>query len=102
LVLGTGNTASWTVQCMRGEWGYFQISRNGGHISFFTPGSLARLAARCGFRIDRLETRSVRFVESYQASRFVYRSLKIVGEVVNPLARLLNRGADMRAFLRKV
>ena len=59
LVVGTGNTASWTVRCMRGGWGYFQVSRNGGHISFFTPGSLARLAARCGFRIDRLETRRV-------------------------------------------
>lgn len=102
LVVGTGNAASWTVQFMRGGWDYFQVSRHGGHISFFTPGSLARLAVRCGFRIDRLETRRVEFVESYQASPIVYRSLKILGEVLNPPARLLNRGHDMRAFLRKV
>jgi 2-polyprenyl-3-methyl-5-hydroxy-6-metoxy-1,4-benzoquinol methylase len=102
LVVGTGNAASWTAQFMRGGWGYFQICRNGGHISFFTPESLARLAARCGFRIDRLETRRVEFVESYQASPVFYRSLKILGEVLNPLARFLNRGHDMRAFLRKV
>jgi len=102
LVVGTGNAASWTVRFMGGGWDYFQVSRHGGHISFFTPGSLARLAARCGFRIDRLETRRVEFVESYQASPLVYRSLKILGEVLNPPARLLNRGHDMRAFLRKV
>jgi SAM-dependent methyltransferase len=102
LVVGTGNAASWTVQFMGGGWDYFQVSRHGGHISFFTPGSLARLAARCGFRIDRLETRRVEFVESYQASPLVYRCLKILGEVLNPPARLLNRGHDMRAFLRKV
>ena len=102
LVVGTGNAASWTVQFMRGRWGYFQIGRNAGHISFFTPGSLACLAARCGFRIDRLETRRVDFVESYHASPLVYRSLKILGEVLNPAARLLNKGNDMRAFLRKV
>lgn len=102
LVVGTGNAASWTVQFMRGGWDYFQVSRHGGHISFFTPGSLTRLAARCGFRIDRLETRRVEFVGSYQASPVVYRSLKILGEVLNPPARLLNRGHDMRAFLRKV
>jgi len=102
LVVGTGNAASWTVQFMRGGWDYFQVSRHGGHISFFTPGSLTRLAGRCGFRIDRLETRRVEFVESYQASPVVYRSSKVIGEMLNPLARLLKRGHDMRAFLRKV
>lgn len=102
LIVGTGNAASWTVAFMKGGWDYFQVNRHGGHISFFTPHSLGRLAARCGFRIERLETRHVRFVESYQASPVVYRSLKVLGEVLNAPARLLNRGHDMLAFLRRV
>ena len=102
LVVGTGNADSWTVSFMRGKWDYFQVNRHGGHISFFTPGSLARLADRCGYRIERLETRHVRLVESYQAPRIIYRTLKIIGEALNGPARLLNRGHDMLAFLRKV
>ena len=102
LIVGTGNAASWTVGFMKGGWDYFQVDRHGGHISFFTPHSLECLAAHCGFRIDRIETRHVRFVESYQASPVVYRGLKVLGEVLNVPARLLNRGHDMLAFLRKV
>jgi 2-polyprenyl-3-methyl-5-hydroxy-6-metoxy-1,4-benzoquinol methylase len=102
LIVGTGNAASWTVALMKGRWDYFQVSRHGGHISFFTPHSLELLAARCGFRIERLETRHVRFAESYQASPIVYRSLKVLGEMLNGPARLLNRGHDMLAYLRKV
>lgn len=102
LLVGTGNAASWTVGFMGGSWEYFQVNRHGGHISFFTPYSLGLLAARCGFRIERLETRHVRFVESYQAAPVVYRSLKVLGELLNAPARLLNRGHDMLAFLRKV
>jgi len=102
LIVGTGNAASWTVGFMKGGWDYFQVARHGGHISFFTPHSLDCLAAHCGFRLDRIETRHVRFVESYQASPVVYRGLKVLGEVLNVPARLLNRGHDMLAFLRKV
>jgi SAM-dependent methyltransferase len=102
LIVGTGNAASWTVTFMKGGWDYFQVNRHGGHISFFTPHSLACLAARCGFRIERIETRHVRFVESYQASPTVYRGLKVLGEMLNVPARFLNRGHDMLAFLRKV
>ena len=102
LIIGTGNAASWTVAVMKGGWDYFQVNRHGGHISFFTPHSLDCLATRCGFRMERLETRQVRFVESYQASPVVYRGLKVLGEVLNVPAKLLNRGHDMLAFLRKV
>jgi 2-polyprenyl-3-methyl-5-hydroxy-6-metoxy-1,4-benzoquinol methylase len=102
LVVATGNAASWTVRLMGGRWDYFQVSRHGGHISFFTPQSLRCLAARCGFRIERIETRHVRFVESYQASKAVYRALKIAGEALNVPAKLLNKGHDMLMFLKKV
>jgi len=101
LIVGTGNVASWTVAYMKGGWDYFQVNRHGGHISFFTSHSLDRLATRCGFRIERLETKHVRFAESYQASPMIYRGLKGLSEILNGPARLLNRGHDMLAFLRK-
>jgi SAM-dependent methyltransferase len=102
LIIGTGNAASWTVRFMKGRWDYFQVNRHGGHVSFFTPHSLGLLASRCGFRIERVETRHVRFVESYQAPPVVYRGLKVLGEVLNVPGRLLNKGHDMLAFLRRV
>jgi 2-polyprenyl-3-methyl-5-hydroxy-6-metoxy-1,4-benzoquinol methylase len=102
LVIGTGNADSWTVSIMRERWDYFHMERYGGHISFFTPRSLERLAGRCGFRIERLETKRVRFAESFQASHVVYRTLKIVAEVLNVPAMWCHKGHDMPAFLRKV
>ena len=102
LVVGTGNAASWTVALMGSRWDYFQVDRYGGHINFFTPRSLARLAERCGYRVEGVESRCVRFVESYQASKVAYRTLKIVGEMLNGPARWSNKGHDMLAFLRKV
>ncbi len=102
LVIGTGNADSWTVAVMRERWDYFHMERYGGHISFFTPRSLERLAGHCGFRIERLETRRVRFAESFQVSRAVYRTLKIVAEVLNVPAMWCRKGHDMLAFLRKV
>ncbi|MCP9469371.1 MAG: class I SAM-dependent methyltransferase [Nitrospira sp.] len=102
LVIGTGNADSWTVSVMRERWDYFHMERYGGHISFFTPRSLERLAGRCGFRIERLETKRVRFAESFQASHVVYRTLKIVAEVLNVPAMWCHKGHDMLAFLRKV
>ncbi|MCP9451727.1 MAG: class I SAM-dependent methyltransferase [Nitrospira sp.] len=102
LVVGTGNADSWTVAVMRERWDYFHMERYGGHISFFTPRSLERLAGQCGFRIERLETRRVRFAESFQVSRAVYRTLKIVAEVLNVPAMWFHKGHDMLAFLRKV
>jgi 2-polyprenyl-3-methyl-5-hydroxy-6-metoxy-1,4-benzoquinol methylase len=101
LVVGTGNADSWTVAVMGDRWDYFDVGRYGGHISFFSPQSLDRLAARCGFRIERLETRRVRFAESFQTSLAKYRALKVVAEVLSVPATWLNKGHDMLAFLRK-
>ncbi|MCP9447164.1 MAG: class I SAM-dependent methyltransferase [Nitrospira sp.] len=102
LVIGTGNADSWTVSFMRERWDYFHMERYGGHISFFTPRSLERLAGQCGFRIERLETKRVRFAESFQAPPVVYRTLKIVAEVLNVPAMWCRKGHDLLAFLRKV
>lgn len=102
LIVNTPNAASWTAGVMRECWDGFSLSSMGGHVSFFSPQSLANLAGQCGFRVERLETRRVRFVESHQASPVVYRTLKILGEICSVPASLLHRGHDMLAFLRKV
>lgn len=101
LIINTPNAASWTAGVMRERWDGFSLTSMGGHISFFSPRSLARLAGQCGFRIERLETRRVRFAESHHVSPMAYRALKVIGEVLNVPSSFLNKGHDMLAFLRK-
>src|SRR6185437_11958409 len=75
LILNTPNAGSWTAGVMRECWDGFNLSSMGGHVSFFSPRSLANLVGQCGFRVERLETRRVRFAESHQVSPIVYRIL---------------------------
>ena len=102
LVVGTGNGTSWTVQLVGARWGYFRVSEHGGHISFFNPASLGLLAQRCGFRVERSETRRVSLAEPHEVSPVAYRSLKVVAELLATPARLFGKGHDMLTFLRKV
>ncbi len=101
LIVGTGNGASWTVRLVGARWGYFQVAEHGGHISFFNPLSLAMLARRCGFDVERSETRRVSLVEPHEAGWVMYRMLKVAAEVLAAPARLFGRGHDMLVFLRK-
>jgi SAM-dependent methyltransferase len=52
VVIGTGNTASWTAVAMKSRWEYLDIGRHGGHVSFFNPWSMTVLAQRAGFRTE--------------------------------------------------
>ncbi len=101
LVLSTGNTASWTVAAMQERWDYFQIARDGGHISFFNPRSLALLAVRAGFAAERIETSRVKFHEKGEVAHWRYVAGKLAAELLNLPARLAGRGHDMLAFLRR-
>lgn len=101
LVISTGNTASWTAAMMRARWDYFQIAKDGGHVSFFNPASLRRLAANCGFAVERIDTARVRFHEKADTTRWVYGAGKVMAELLNLPARLLGRGHDMLAYLRR-
>jgi 2-polyprenyl-3-methyl-5-hydroxy-6-metoxy-1,4-benzoquinol methylase len=51
LVIRTGNTDSWSARFTKNRWEYFSISKHGGHISFFNPASMGKLAQRSGFSI---------------------------------------------------
>lgn len=102
VTINTPNADSWTARFMRERWDGFSLISMGGHISFFSPRSLSRLAEQCGFRIERLETRRVRFAESHHVSPIAYHVLKVMGEVLNVPSGFLDKGHDMLAFLRKV
>lgn len=101
LVVGTGNGASWTVQLIGAGWGYLHVAQHGGHISFFNPHSLGRLAMQCGFRVERVQTRRVSLADKQQAGPAKYGVLKVVAEMLALPARLFGKGHDMLVFLRK-
>jgi 2-polyprenyl-3-methyl-5-hydroxy-6-metoxy-1,4-benzoquinol methylase len=101
LVLSTGNAASWTAQAMKERWDYFHIATDAGHVSFYNPHSLRVLAARCGYRVERIETARVKFHERRDVPRALYTLGKIVAELLNYPARLAGAGHDMLAYLRR-
>ncbi|MBY0438232.1 MAG: class I SAM-dependent methyltransferase [Burkholderiales bacterium] len=100
-LIGTANAASWTAALMGARWQYLNIASHGGHVSFFNPGSIAVLAARSGFSVERVDTRNVRAFERGQVASPVYTLAKLAAEAVGPLARATGRGHDMLAWLRK-
>jgi 2-polyprenyl-3-methyl-5-hydroxy-6-metoxy-1,4-benzoquinol methylase len=101
LVIRTGNTDSWTVQCMKGRWQYFSIREHGGHISFFNPLSMRKLAERSGFMVADIKTHRVCFYEKGDVPFIYYRLIKIVSELLNTPAALCGKGHEMRVYLRK-
>jgi 2-polyprenyl-3-methyl-5-hydroxy-6-metoxy-1,4-benzoquinol methylase len=101
VVIGTGNTASWTARAMGARWEYLDIARHGGHVSFFNPWSMTLLAQRAGFRIETIYTRNVRFANRGETAGAGYAWRKLLGELLGWPARVLNRGHDLLAFLRK-
>ncbi len=101
LVLSTGNAASWTVAAMQERWDYFHIAKDGGHISFYNPRSIALLATRAGFQVERIETARVKFFEQGDVARWRYVAGKLAAELLSLPARLAGRGHDMLAFLRR-
>jgi SAM-dependent methyltransferase len=100
MLIGTGNTDSWSMAYMGANWEYLSIDNHGGHVSFYNPVSMRVLAARTGFSVVRIRTRGVRFYDVKDVSKPVYRVAKIAGELLNIAAKGLNKGHDMIACLR--
>jgi SAM-dependent methyltransferase len=101
VVIGTGNTASWTASAMKSRWEYLDIGRHGGHVSFFNPWSMTVLAQRAGFRTETIYTRNVRFVNRGELTGAGYAWRKLLGELLGWPARVVGRGHDLLAFLRR-
>jgi len=101
LLISTGNAASWTAAAMGAHWDYFDMARDGGHISFFNPRSMALLAANAGFEVEGIDTARVKFHDRENTPRWRYAAGKLLAEALNLPARLAGRGHDMLAWLRK-
>lgn len=101
LLISTGNAASWTAAAMGAHWDYFDMARDGGHISFFNPRSMALLAAKAGFAVEHIDTARVKFHDRENTPRWRYAAGKLLAEALNLPARLAGRGHDMLAWLRK-
>jgi len=95
----TGNARSWTVKFLKGKWDYFDLKL--GHISFFNPTSLNRVAKGTGFRVVKIGTKGVSLQEKEGASRIQYRMAKILAEVLGLPAGWLNKGQDMFVAMKK-
>jgi 2-polyprenyl-3-methyl-5-hydroxy-6-metoxy-1,4-benzoquinol methylase len=102
LLIGTGNAASWSMAAMGSRWEYLSISKHGGHISFFSPESIASLAQRSGFSVVAVRTRRVSFYEKGDCGMPLYHVAKLAGDLLNAVAGLLNKGHDMAVYLRKI
>lgn len=101
LLVGTGNAAGWTACSMRGDWEYFSIAKHGGHISFYSPDSLEKLAGQSGFALETVQTRCVRFCDKNNSPEPICTLAKIAAEIVSPLAAILDKGNDMAVYLRR-
>jgi SAM-dependent methyltransferase len=102
MIVRTGNTDSWTTRYMRESWEYFDMTRHGGHISFFSPSSFDLLARRCGFKIVRLKTRKVTFYEKDMLTQIPFQLSRIIANILKPPAAWLGKGHAMQAYLQKM
>ncbi len=101
LLIGTGNAGSWTVQALGNKWEYFDIKLHGGHISFFTPESMALLAEKSGLELAGIHTKRVNLGEKKDVSWLFYQFNRVMRELLALPARWMNKGHDMLVVLRK-
>ena len=101
LVIRTGNTDSWTAHYRKDRWEYFSISEHGGHVSFFNPVSMSKLAERSGFLLERLKTHRVSFYQKGEIPLLLYRPVKFLAELLNTPSKWFGKGHEMQVFLRK-
>jgi len=101
LLIGTGNGNSWTVKVQGAKWEYFDISGHGGHISFFTPQSMKKLAQKSGLSIKEISTKRVNFGEKKNVSFIFYQFNRITREILALPARWLHKGHDMLVTMQK-
>jgi len=101
LAISTGNIGSLTARLNGERWEYLDMSRHGGHVSFFTSKSLAKLANRAGFEIVNVNTRNFRLLEKAEASPLLYRSAKVLAELFSKPVGWMGQGHDLVVVLRK-
>ncbi len=101
LLIGTGNGDSWTVQIQAEKWEYFDIGRHGGHISFFTPKSMHKLAQHCKLEVKEISTKRVNLGEKKNVGVLFYQFNRIARELLALPARWTHKGHDMLVTMQK-
>lgn len=101
MVFRTGNTDSWTARYMKERWEYFHILKHGGHICFYNPTSMEKLAERSGFMVESIITYGVRFYEKGEVPFLLYRLAKIFSELLNRPSTWCGKGHELLVYLRK-
>ncbi len=99
LVVGTGNTRSWTRRIRGNTWDFFDMHQHGGHISFFSYRSIAVLAEATGFNAVKVKTAGVKLYQREELPYLLYRLSKVLAELLNVPATLFKRGHQMEAYL---
>ena len=100
LLIGTGNTDSWTVRIMKEKWDYFGV-HNDGHVNFFNIDSLKKLTHSIGFTTEKIQTHGIKFANRNQAGKLNYRILKTCSEMFAFIVVMLNKGHQMHVYSRK-
>jgi 2-polyprenyl-3-methyl-5-hydroxy-6-metoxy-1,4-benzoquinol methylase len=99
LVVGTGNTDSWTKKIRKDKWEFFNMNYFGGHINFFSTGSINILASQTGFTVVKNRTASVTFIDKNEAPWVLYRLSKIFSELCYLPSKIFNKGHQMEVYL---
>jgi len=101
LLFSTGNALSWTAAVLGKRWTFFSMQEHGGHISFFSPGSVYKLAELTGFSVVDIQTRRIILTEKHLSGPLSYPLLKLTSELLSSLARFTGNGHQMYGYLRK-
>lgn len=101
VMISTGNAKSLTVNVLKERWDYFSINRHGGHISFFNPNSIVSITKQSNFNVEKVITRNIKFANKGEPGKLKYRFLKVLSELLSPIAKRLGVGHDMLIVLRK-
>ncbi len=101
VLINTPNAESWSARVLGGQWEGFSLTTLGGHVCFYSPGTVRVLARRTGFGVARIATRHVRLVEADKLARLPYRVRRLISEVLAMPARWLDAGHDLQAILQR-
>lgn len=97
----TGNGQSWSAKILKERWNVFSMQAHGGHISFFNPYSVGKLASLTRFTVRKTQAKRMIITERELASPLLYSLSKIISELLAPLVQVIDRGHQMYAFLQK-
>lgn len=101
IMIGTGNANSLTTKIMKHRWDYFDMSKHGGHISFYNNESIKMLAELSNFKLLSIKTRSLKFFERNETSTLIYKTTKLMAQILCLPVKWFNCGHDMLAVFQK-